>query len=272
MTETLAIRPLQTTEDFDGVVAVQKSAWDIDDQTVVPRHLLHVIAKTGGVVLGAFAESGEMVGFTLGLVSRENGASETYLTSHMVGVIPEWQSKETGYRLKSAQRDWARANGYLTIRWTYDPMESRDAALNIRKLGARVCAFYPHSDGQGRIGTAQQYGLPADQFLVEWDLQNETAENSPPDGPALLAINGTAAEIDASALHHLTVDGMATLPVPLDFQGLKRSDLAAAGKWQSAVREVMTPLLNDRRFWISGFHAYNELGIGFYAVTRRERK
>jgi predicted GNAT superfamily acetyltransferase len=270
MTSDLTIRPLQSMEELQGVIAVQQRAWGMDDLTVVPRHLLHVIAKTGGVVLGAFADSGEMVGFTLGLLSRESGASEMYLTSHMMGVAPEWQSKETGYRLKLAQRDWAKAHGFRMIRWTYDPMETRNAALNIRKLGARVCAFYPEYYGAG-LGTALQQGLPTDRFLVEWDLQVETPGNSPLDGPALLAVSGNSVQIDDGALHHLTVDGMATLPVPLDFQGLKQSDFPSAEKWQTAVRAVIAPLLNEGRYWISGFHAFQELGLGYYSITRRER-
>jgi GNAT superfamily N-acetyltransferase len=126
---------------------VQRAAWDSDDIDIVPLHIMLTIARNGGVVLGAFAQD-RLVGFVLGFLGTSNryGAEAPATVklkhcSHQLGVLPEWQSRGVGYALKVAQREAVLNQGVRLITWTYDPLESKNARLNIAKLGA-VCNTY----------------------------------------------------------------------------------------------------------------------------------
>jgi predicted GNAT superfamily acetyltransferase len=268
MESTISIRPLTLLSEFKSVIAVQQSAWGMDDLTVVPEHLLHVVSKTGGVVLGAYSSTAELVGVTLGLLSRDQSGAAPYLTSHMMGVLPSWQSHNVGFQLKLAQAAWAREHDFKEIRWTYDPMETRNAALNIRKLGARVVDFLPNYYGSG-LATAHQAGLPSDRFLVSWDVTSDTRENSPRNGVSLISvIEGEPHLVEEALASDLE---SALLSVPLDFQKLKAHDFKLARRWQDAIRQAASMLL-PKGYWISGFHADALQELGHYVVTKREQK
>jgi predicted GNAT superfamily acetyltransferase len=188
MTETnshdsVDIIPLTEADQLQQVIGLQRAAWGMEDLGVVPSHLLTAVVKSGGMVLGAYAGD-KLVGFVLGLVSRAVDG-ECYLTSHMMGVLPEWQSHNVGFLLKQSQAQRAKADGYRFIRWTYDPMETRNASINIRKLGGRVVSFIPNYYGDA-VRSSLQAGLPSDRFLLQWDVSGAKSENTPRGGELLL--------------------------------------------------------------------------------------
>ena len=68
--------------------------------------------------------------------------------------------------LKMAQRDAVIEQGIRLITWTYDPLMSRNAHLNIRRLGT-VCRTYLRNV-YGDLRDELNRGLPTDRFQVEW--------------------------------------------------------------------------------------------------------
>ena len=92
----------------------------------------------GGQVLGAF-DGDMMVGFAMALPGYRDG--HAYLHSHMLAVLPEYRNAGLGRRLKLAQRDDAIARGFDLMEWTFDPLEIKNAHLNIARLGAIVAAL-----------------------------------------------------------------------------------------------------------------------------------
>ena len=125
---------------------MQRQVWPGTDLDVVPLHLLTTVAHNGGLVLGAF-HGDRMVGFLLGFLGTDEGQpnrpalARLKHCSHMLGVLPEYRGQHIGYQLKLAQRDYVSVQGVRLITWTYDPLESRNARLNIARLGA-VCNTY----------------------------------------------------------------------------------------------------------------------------------
>jgi predicted GNAT superfamily acetyltransferase len=91
-----------------------------------------------------------------------------HLHSDMLAVLPEYQKRGLGVRLKWAQRDEALAQGISLITWTYDPLQARNAHLNLRRLGATASEFLP--DFYGITTSALHHGLPTDRLLVRWEL------------------------------------------------------------------------------------------------------
>lgn len=84
----------------------------------------------------------------------------------MAAVLPAYQGLGIGERLKWAQRDAVLAQGIDLITWTYDPLESANAYLNLRKLGA-VCNTYLRNV-YGNLTDTLNNGLATDRFQVDW--------------------------------------------------------------------------------------------------------
>lgn len=261
-----AITQIERPSDLLKTIEVQRAAWGLDDLTVVPPHILTAICKTGGSIFGAFADS-ELVAFIVGMISRDATTGETYLTSHMMGVLPNLQSQNIGCTLKLEQRRWAHESGIRLIRWTYDPMETRNANLNIRKLGGRVVKFLPNYYGD-EGGSQLHLGLPTDRFLLEWNVSEPVPQNRSLGGPMLLQLSDSEICPRVDLLKDLRLD-IAQIPVPLDFQLLKQRDFIRAWDWQSGVREVCQRIFEQGDMWISGFHVNPSEGLGYYVVERR---
>ena len=78
-----------------------------------------------------------MVGFVhhLAAVRRNN---EIFGYSHVMAVAKDYQNKGVGARLKWAQRAKAISEGRDFIKWTWDPMQARNAHFNLNRLGVTV--------------------------------------------------------------------------------------------------------------------------------------
>jgi predicted GNAT superfamily acetyltransferase len=180
------IRPLRTLDEFRAAEDVQRATWQSDDLDIVPLHLLLTAAKNGGVVLGAFARSGgtveQLIGFVFGFIGTSDhrfgreapAAVKLKHCSHQLGVRPEWQSRGVGYALKVAQREAVLSQGLRHITWTYDPLESRNAHLNITRLGA-VCNTYLRNL-YGELRDDLNRNLASDRFQVDWWIDSRRVE------------------------------------------------------------------------------------------------
>src|SRR5947207_2413703 len=91
-----------------------------------------------------------------------------YLHSHMLGVLPEYRNAAIGRRLKLRQREDAVARGIKLIEWTFDPLELKNAFLNIEKLGAVIRRYHPNQ--YGMTSSPLHGGLPTDRCIAEWWL------------------------------------------------------------------------------------------------------
>jgi predicted GNAT superfamily acetyltransferase len=133
----------------------------------VGSEVLSVTQKYGGVVLGAIAE-GKLLGFLYAFLGRYRGRMIHW--SHMMGVEKRHRDKGLGFRMKLAHRKLALQEGIKFICWTYDPLQSRNAALNITRLGVRVEEYLP--DCYGRFPSVIEKGLPSDRFVVSWQVDS----------------------------------------------------------------------------------------------------
>jgi predicted GNAT superfamily acetyltransferase len=134
--------------------------------------VLGVIQKYGGVVLGALQE-GEMVGFLVALLARRHGRLVHW--SHMMAVREGFRDLGLGFQMKLAHRKLALEQGIKSICWTYDPLQSRNAALNLRRLGATVEEYIPNC--YGRFPSMIEKGLPSDRFVVNWKIGSTAVEH-----------------------------------------------------------------------------------------------
>jgi predicted GNAT superfamily acetyltransferase len=177
------IRECTTVEEFDQCVRLQREAFGLPDLELSPRRHLIVARSAGGFTLGAF-DGGRMVGYVLNQIavrrSHGAGAEETCGYSHMMAVAKEYQNRGVGARLKWAQRARVVAEGRRFIRWTWDPVQSRNAHFNLNRLGVVVRRYAENYYGTdystvtGKFG--EPLGLDSDRLVAEWELDSPRVE------------------------------------------------------------------------------------------------
>ena len=263
MADSFTIRPLKSIEECFVVEDVQRRVWGIDDVDIVPSHLLLTVAKNGGVLLGAFASVGgreQMIGFVFGFLGTREGhygpeaPAQVKLKhcSHMMGVLPDWQSRGVGFALKLAQRESARAQALRLMTWTFDPLESKNANLNISKLGA-VCNTYL-VNVYGELRDDLNRGLETDRFQVDWWIASKRVEirltsRRPPLTRDLYQQAGTplineatlderGLPVPSDSLQPITAD-RGLVEFPAVFQDVRRLDGGLARAWREHTRAIL---------------------------------
>ena len=160
------LRDLDTLDDFDAVVRLQREVWGEDYDDHVPRSLFVVAVKTGGILIGAEDDTGRLVGFVFSVPGVRHGHALQW--SHMLGVMPAARGQALGLRLKLAQRDRALAQGCDLIEWTYDPLLAANAHLNIRRLGCVAESYIENVYGAST--SPLHAGSPTDRFIASWHV------------------------------------------------------------------------------------------------------
>jgi predicted GNAT superfamily acetyltransferase len=168
-TQQTAIRiaSLHELDEFQSCVDLQLAVWGYSDGDLIPRRMFLLADRIGGQVLGAF-DSDKIIAFAMALPGFRNG--QPYLHSHMLAVLPDYRNLGLGRRMKLAQRDDAIARGFELMEWTFDPLEIKNAHLNIARLGAICRRYYP--DFYGPSSSPLQGGLPTDRLYAEWWLRS----------------------------------------------------------------------------------------------------
>ncbi|RXI96488.1 GNAT family N-acetyltransferase [Anaerobacillus alkaliphilus] len=220
--KSLVIRNLVTIADLEVVRKLEALIWSLEDS--VPVNQTVAAVKNGGLVIGAFLTD-KLVGFQYSFPGYDG--EKIYLCSHSLGIHPDFQKMGIGEKLKLAQKTVAIEKGYDLITWTYDPLETVNGYLNLHKLGA-VCSTYLEN-AYGEMDDNLNAGIPTDRFLVEWKIkeQREVAGSYQP-APKI------------STLEHIQHDDVLFVPVPGNFQELKRDHFSHAQKWRARTREIFT--------------------------------
>jgi predicted GNAT superfamily acetyltransferase len=193
-TGEVTIRKCEALAEMQSCFRLQKEVWGFADAELVPVRLFVVAAKIGGQVIGAFAhtpvetglapspqdgqesdkQSGkeELIGFALAIPGIRNGHS--YLHSHMLAVRRQYQNRGLGRRMKLHQREDALARGFELMEWTFDPLEIKNAYLNIEKLGAIVRRY--NVNQYGITSSPLQGFMPSDRLVAEWWMKSKRVE------------------------------------------------------------------------------------------------
>lgn len=237
----IVVKKVSTVPELVKCAELERKVWGSEP---IPVHQTATAAKNGGLVIGAYAGD-EVIGYSYGFAGFKNG--ETYLCSHMLGIDPAYRNQSIGYRLKLAQADEARKLGYSKIRWTYDPMETRNAYLNIFKLGA-ICSDYIENC-YGEMTDELNRGLPSDRFNVEWPVnsshleqrQAQFAEVTVQPEDVLLGFEVRADGFPQATARQIAWEQDAEylfIPAPVNFQEMKKTDRMLAIDWRMQTRQV----------------------------------
>ena len=161
---SIEIRDITDPSELVKVEELQKKVWGMGDRDVVPVHMMVATIMSGGLVIGAYDEENNLIGFVFGMPGIRKG--ETIHHSHMAGVLPDLRYKGIGYKLKLAQRERVLSQGIKLIEWTFDPLRGPNAKLNFNKLGVISQRYI--EDVYGTLRDSINYGVPSDRLLVDW--------------------------------------------------------------------------------------------------------
>ena len=246
------IRLLDTPEDMSAVEALQREVWPGSETDIVPAHLLITAVHNGGLVLGAY-EGEKLIGFVFGFPGIETTPDGPRLKhcSHMAGVLAAQRNRGLGFALKRSQWQMVRHQGLDHITWTYDLLLSRNAYLNISRLGA-VCSTYRRSE-YGEMRDGLNAGLPSDRFQVDWWLNTHRVERrlSKRARPSLTLSALMRLGVRPLYEPHNGADGLPRPPehvpplqdqllaaeIPADFMTMKTMDFGLARDWRFFARE-----------------------------------
>jgi predicted GNAT superfamily acetyltransferase len=247
------IKILEVPEDMASVEMLQLAVWPGSEIDVVPTSVLITAIHNGGLVLGAFANN-QLIGFVFGFPGLEatpDGPRAKHC-SHMLGIHPDYRDSGIGFALKRAQWQMVRHQGLDHITWTFDPLLSRNAYLNITKLGA-VCNIYRRSE-YGDMRDGLNVGLPSDRFQVDWWINTRRVERrlskrarrplkmdhfAKADLQPIYSLHDLADSWPRPPEHFSPLEGrLALAEIPADFNALKDADFALARDWRFFSREV----------------------------------
>lgn len=271
MNSTIEIRELNSYHEMKFVQNLEKDVWNMEP---IPLHQIITASQNGGLLLGAFVNE-EMIGFCYSFPGFLEG--QNYLCSHMLGIHPSHQGKGVGVRLKQVQKELAYEKGYNLITWTYDPLETRNAYLNLSKLRA-FCSIYMENC-YGEMEDNLNRGLPSDRFKVEWWINSSHISKRQEDYmkqaqhifqwiqsknhlPKLINIE--------QGLHCIaTMDQPILVPVPSSFQQVKNKDYELAIDWRFKTREIFQTLFSYQYVAVSLIKDTNEL-VHYYVFVKQQ--
>jgi predicted GNAT superfamily acetyltransferase len=276
LADKVKIRALDLFEDFEKLLHIQRAVWKHDDVDLTPAHQFSVSSRMGAILLGAFVGR-DLAGFVYSFPAVFGGRFCQH--SHLLAVLPEFQGYGLAKDLKWAQREEAVKRGYRLITWTFDPLQTRNANLNLQVLGAHSRTYFHNFYGM-TPSLCLGPGIPTDRLLIEWPIRDRRvkvraegkgkkpcydAEKLP---RALERKAGEEVTFAPPAKPKLDLkDEVLLVEVPRDIKALAfRCDLIAA--WQTSLRRTM------QGYFGRGYQADHFLygDRCFYVLKKREKR
>jgi predicted GNAT superfamily acetyltransferase len=263
--DPIQVRRLVSHEDYHQCEELQARVWGPDDVVRVPALVMITAQANGGFAFGAFA-GGQIVGFVLAFPGLTD-AGRVKQCSILMAVDPGLQNSGVGSRLKLSQRDAALAQGIDLITWTFDPLASANAHLNLHKLGCVASRYFV--DLYGTAVRGLNAGLPTDRLLAEWWIREPAVAGrlagAPADPPEALPFV-TEVALNAHglpALRRVDLDrGEPALlvEIPESIRAVKLADMDLARRWRDGTREAF------QHYFACGYRA-----AGFHRLPQNGR-
>jgi predicted GNAT superfamily acetyltransferase len=282
------IKVIEEMDEMHRVEEVQRQVWHEPETDIVPAHLMNSAVHNGGVLLGAYVDA-DLVGFVFGFpgyYSTPDGPRLKHYSS-MLGVRSDVEGQGIGFALKRAQWQMVRHQGIDRITWTYDPLLSRNAWLNITRLGA-VCNTY-HRNFYSDMKDDLNRGLPTDRFDVDWwvnshrvnrrlsrrrrndlTLNHFLAGGSLMVNPAVIDERGLPHPAAELTLTSIREQAILLVEIPADFQVLKSADLKLALEWRLHTRELFEHLFQAGYLVTDFVQSINEPKRSYYILVHGE--
>jgi predicted GNAT superfamily acetyltransferase len=248
----VVIRPLSSLDDYRECVQLQEETWGHGFSERVPMAILKVSQRLGGVVAGAYDWDARLVGFVFGMTGWEDGRPVHW--SDMLAVRPDMQGSGVGRMLKEHQRQQLTAQGVELMYWTFEPLESRNAHLNLARLGAVVREYA--RDMYGDTDSPLHQGIGTDRLIARWEMTSDRVQHRLATGgpgvttlPAAteraLDVADPSAEITAPGDPKLNLTApWVAVSIPDAIQKAKELSQELAASWRYTTRTTLTHYLD----------------------------
>ena len=263
--DQLTYRSFDTIEDARACAAMQAEIWGETFADQVPASLLKVATAIGGLAIGAFDGNGKLVGFVFSLIGLREGKPIHW--SHMLAVSETARGAGVGRHLKELQRSELARRGITRVLWTFDPLQARNAHLNINRLGVRVVDYVENM--YGVTASPLHHGLATDRLVVM--MPTSAAEHV---RPALTTeLNGGIPVLtpfprpgDISIDLDDTTAPVVMIEIPTDLQQVVGATPGVATVWRQATRGAFQRALRDG-YQVAGFRRDAAADRCFYVLV-----
>ena len=269
----VAIRLVESVGEYRQCERLQTHVWGAPGAT---SEIMSAIQKYGGAVIGTFVQK-RLVGFILAFLAQYHGRLIHW--SHMMAVETKYRDRGLGFKMKLFHRQIALERGLKSICWTFDPLQSRNARLNISRLGARAEEYV--TDCYGRFPSLVEKGLPSDRWVANWRiatprvrarLQGETFLFD----PALPRVNTTelsALNFPQNRTIRLDLTHRRLLvEVPAQTDAMRSRAMPLARRWRFEARHIFQHYLSAGYRVQDFFPAEPSTGGRCYYLLQRARK
>jgi predicted GNAT superfamily acetyltransferase len=270
----MEIRKLATPEEYLEAEQLQHAVWNFPDREIIPLNELVVMQKHGGHVFGGF-DGPKMASFCYGCPAFKDG--KPYHYSRLLGVLPAYQDSGLGHSMKLKQREYVLAQKLDLVAWTYDPLLSRNAYLNIEKLGCIVREYqvnlFPAS------GSRFNQGLESDRFTAQWWIASKRTKDRiagrrptydlEAHAPALETRVSEAGWREPVGTRTTLRSKRLSVEIPDDLPALMKDDLPLAQRWRDRTRGVFEAYF-AKGYVVYGFTSIPEIGRrrSFYLLEK----
>jgi predicted GNAT superfamily acetyltransferase len=262
----ITLRPFASLADFAACVELQRATWGRNFSDVVPLSILKVTQKAGGIAAGAFSPDGRLLAFVYGLAGWTG--SRPFHWSHMLAVDASARDLGLGTRLKLYQREILLAAGIDEVRWTFDPLEARNAHLNFNHLGAEV-AEYVEDMYEGEEGSELFEGIGTDRFILSWKIAGERVAGALEDrraGSSQFFLDAPVVNPDA-VLADLPDAPRVRIEIPPSIQEFKAARPEAAPAWRETTRRAFQHYL-ARGYRVEAFYRDAAENYCYYGLEK----
>jgi predicted GNAT superfamily acetyltransferase len=222
---------LESLSDQHLAREIFDKTWAMNSGTEITSNLLQAMVHSGAYLSGAFIGE-KCVGASFAFPATNR---RLHLHSHMTAVLDNYRDQGIGYSLKIDQWHWAKRNNYAEITWTFDPLVSRNAKLNLINLGVDISTYYPNFYGD--MPDALNAGDESDRVMASWVVFGEQP----------LAKNVIKNPDESDIL----------IKIPEDIVAIRSKNISENLKWRYKVREEFMRAF-EKGGKVVGFSANNE--------------
>jgi predicted GNAT superfamily acetyltransferase len=236
--------------DFKTCEDIQREVWRAQDIDIIPASLLLVSNRTGGIVLGAYNNIGDMIGFVFSLLGKLNGVPIQY--SYALAVRVAYRNFDVAFKLKVAQRKEALKRKISLISSAFDPMQPLNAYFALGKLCQKGDSYEENFCGDPT--SAPGRNLPADRILTHWNLNDAAVVRRLETGPPHRDLRKELKQqtvinhlsevspglFDSSSMKLNCTEDRFLFEVPHNLPEIKQRDLGLALEWQVKMRQVFS--------------------------------
>jgi len=263
----IALRPLATIAEYRACVALQLETWGRESPDIVPASLVSVAHRCGGLAVGAFGADDALIGFVFGLTAIVDGKRSHW--SHMLAVRAASRGAGVGRRLKEYQISALSQRGVEELYWTFDPLQARNAYLNLNRLGANVVDYVPNM--YGTSASPLHHGMETDRLIVSCPTTGRRPRSATFETdlaaslPVLTLVarpGDVTVDISGPPLH-----AQALIEIPADLEAVAHDSHAQALAWRAATRAHLQWALKHA-FTIVALVTDDASDRAFYLISR----